>query len=71
MAIHNDKTKMASIGYTQGRLGISPSAYYKKSKKEQIKLRRKVYKMDKGSTKGGSSKTTTMMPLGFFKKIFS
>jgi len=67
----NHKTKLARVTYTQARLGISSSAYYKKSKDEQLKLRRKVYKMDKGSAKGGSSKTSTMMPLGFFNKLFS
>ena len=32
------KTKLASRGYTWGRLGISESAYYKKTKAERLKL---------------------------------
>ena len=36
MEVVNHKTKLASIGYTQGRLGLTSNAYYKKTKEEKV-----------------------------------
>ena len=47
MDVLNHKTKLASIGYTQGRLGLTSSVYYKKTKEERLKLRKKVYNLEK------------------------
>ncbi len=71
----NKKTKLASIGFTQGRLGLSPSAYYKKTKEERLKLRRKAYNLEIKSTKGTTTKRKTTSKKsskkGFFERLFN
>tara|TARA_R100001015_G_C4619372_1_gene176077 strand:+ start:708 stop:944 length:237 start_codon:yes stop_codon:yes gene_type:complete len=66
----NHKTKLASIGYTQGRLGLSPSAYYKKTKEERLKLRRKAYNLEIKSRKGTTKKRKTTRKKSQPKKSF-
>tara|TARA_R110002167_G_scaffold70465_6_gene198817 strand:- start:3263 stop:3499 length:237 start_codon:yes stop_codon:yes gene_type:complete len=60
MEVVNHKTKLATIGYTQGRLGLTSSAYYKKTKEERLKLRRKAYNLEKkAQTKSTKKRKTT------------
>lgn len=82
MDVLNHKTKLASIGYTQGRLGLTSSSYYKKTKEERLKLRRKVYNLEKkGNFQGVNKpkkKVTTKRKTtrkksskkGFFERLF-
>tara|TARA_R110002020_G_scaffold84157_2_gene208707 strand:- start:200 stop:403 length:204 start_codon:yes stop_codon:yes gene_type:complete len=61
----DDKTKLASRGYTWGILGISESAYYKKTKAERLKLRRKAYNKSKRLNAKRRKKKK-----GFFARLF-
>ena len=70
MEVVNHKTKLASIGYTQGRLGLSQSAYYKKTKEERLKLRRKAYNLETKSKKGSTKKRKTTRKKSQPKKSF-
>lgn len=73
--------RLASRGFTQGILGISEYAYYKKSKAERLKLRRKAYnkfvRINKGLPKkvkegtfGYTKKRRRKKKKGFFARLF-
>ena len=69
----NSKTKLASIPYTQGRFGLSESAYYKKTLAQRNKLRRKAYnervKDSKGTVKR-KTKAKKSTKKSFFQRLF-
>ena len=65
----DNKTKLASRGYTWGRLGISESAYYKKTKAERLKLRRKAYNKHMKGGKGTGIKRKKSKKKGFFARL--
>lgn len=59
MKVLNHKTKLASVTFTQGRLGLTSSAYYKKPQEERLKLRKKAYNLEMTSRRKAYNKEMT------------